>query len=219
MHEHYYAQFVDHAQYKYPITVEQVLRSTVVADPIRLLECSPTSDGAAATVLCPLEMAKEIRGDCIVEVVGSALSTDTISLNERADPTTFTATVKAAEKAYKMAKITPRDVDVVEVHDAYSILGIINLEDLGFAEKGRGVELVKEGEIAKEGRIPTNLSGGLKARGHPIGATGVYQIVEIVKQLRGEFGKNQVDNAEVGLSQSIGGIGGTVIVNILRRLR
>ncbi len=219
VHEHYYAQFVDHAQYRYPITVEQVLRSTVVADPIRLLECSPTSDGAAAAVLCPLEMAKEIRGDCIVEVVGSALSTDAISLNERADPTTFTATVKAAEKAYKMAKITPQDVDVVEVHDAYSILGIIDLEDLGFAEKGRGVELVKEGEIAKEGRIPTNLSGGLKARGHPIGATGIYQIVEIVKQLRGEFGKNQVDNAEVGLSQSIGGIGGTVIVNILRRLR
>lgn len=219
VHEHFYAQFVEHAQYRYPITLEQVLESTIVADPIRLLECSPISDGAAAVVLCPLDIAMKRRKEGIVEVIGSALSTDAISLNEREDPTTFIATVKAAKRAYRMAKIEPRDVDVVEVHDAYSILGIINLEDLGFAEKGKGVRLVKEGEIARDGRIPTNLSGGLKARGHPVGATGIYQVAEIVKQLRGDFGKNQVDDAEIGLAQSIGGVGGTVIVNILKRIR
>ena len=220
VHEHKYAQYNKYAQYKNAITIEDVLNSPVVADPIRLLESSPISDGAAAAILCSERKLKEIKKDIAVEVIGSALAVDILSPHEREDPTIINSTVTAAKKAYEMAEVTSKDVDVVEVHDAYSILGIIDLEDLGFAKKGRGVELVKNGEVERDGRIPTNLSGGLKARGHPVGATGIYQITEIYDQLLSRSHPAvQVPNANIGLAHSLGGVGATAVVNILKRVR
>jgi len=218
VHDHAYAVNNPYAQFRNEITLEQVLSSPLVADPIHLLESSPTGDGAAAIILAPLEKVKRCN-DVVIEVAASRVAVDHLSLNEREDITTMTATIRAAREAYKMAKIDAKDVDVVEMHDAFTALGIINLEDLGFAEKGKGALMVKEGEIEKGGRKPTNLFGGLKARGHPVGATGLYQIVEIVWQLRGQAGKSQVEGAEIGLAQNIGGVGSTVSVNILRRVR
>ncbi len=218
VHDHKYAVDNPHAQFRFTVTLEKVLSSPLVADPIRLLECSPIGDGAAALVLCTEKFIKEKGLNVAVEVAASTAATDTISLADREDLTTLTATVKAAKKAYRIAKIEPKDIDVMEIHDAFTILGVIHLEDLGFAKKGEGWKLVKEGEIEKDAKIPTNLSGGLKARGHPVGATGVYQIYEIYQQLMGKA-PNQVDGAEIGLAQSVGGVGGTVVINILRRVR
>ncbi len=219
VHCHKYALNNPYAQFRRAITLEDVLKSPIIADPIHLLESAPIGDGAAAVILSSLEFAKKLKKEVLVKVEASTVATDTLSLFDREDLTTLRATRIAAEKAYKMAKIEPKDIDVMEVHDAFSILGVIHLEDLGFAKKGEGWKLVKEGEIEVDGKIPTNLFGGLKARGHPVGATGVYQIVEIVWQLRGEAGKSQVDGAEIGLAQSVGGVGGTVAINILRRVR
>ncbi|HFC49733.1 MAG TPA: thiolase domain-containing protein [Thermofilum sp.] len=219
VHGHKYAVNNELAQFRREISLEDVLKSPLIADPIRLLECAPTGDGAAAVVLCSEECLKEANNEVKIEVAASTIATDILSLHDRDDLTTLRATVRAAEKAYKMAKISPSDVDVLEVHDAFTILGVIHLEDLGFAKKGEGWKLVKEGEIELGGKIPTNLMGGLKARGHPVGATGIYQIYDAVTQLKGEAGKNQVDNAEVALAQNVGGVGGTVSVNIFRRVR
>ncbi|RLE65271.1 MAG: thiolase domain-containing protein [Thermoprotei archaeon] len=219
VHDHKYAKNNPYAQFPFEVTLEQVMSSPLVADPIRLLESSPISDGAAALILCNEKKARLLGKEILIEVAGSAVATDILSPYEREDLTTLFATRKAAEKAFKMAKVAPSDINVMEVHDAYSILGPMHLEDLGFAKKGEGIFLVKEGEIEKDGKIPTNMSGGLKARGHPVGATGIYQIAEIVLQLRGEAGENQVSNAEIGLAQSVGGVGSSVAVNILRRVR
>ncbi len=207
-----------HAQFKRRITVEDVLKSPVIADPIRLYDASPISDGAAAVLLMPAEKAKEFT-DTLVKVAGIGIATDTIYLARRRDLVTFDATVKAREAAYKMAKIEPKDVDVVEVHDAYSVLGFIDIEDLGFAKKGEAVKLFKEGEFDIGGKVAVNPSGGLKARGHPVGATGIYQIAEIWMQLTNSAGKMQVPNAEVGVAQSIGGVGTTVTVVVLKRVK
>jgi acetyl-CoA C-acetyltransferase len=147
------------------------------------------------------------------------VSTEIFSVHDRTDLTSIGATVKASRKAFQMAGVEPKNVNVVEVHDAFTVLGVIHLEDLGFAERGSGWKLLKEGQLEKDGKIPTNTMGGLKARGHPVGATGVYQVYDVVTQLRGEAGKNQVDGAEVGLTQNVGGVGGTVAVNILKRVR
>jgi len=216
VHDHEYAANNPYAQFRNRITLDQVLSSPLVADPIHLLESSPIGDGAAALILGPLERSK---GEVVVEVAGSSVATDNLSLQLREDITTMYATIKASREAYRMAKVEPKDVDVIEMHDAFTILGVINLEDLGFAEKGKGVELIKEGEIEIGGKVPSNLFGGLKARGHPVGATGLYQLIEVVWQLRGEAGKNQVEGAEIGLAQNVGGVGSTVSVNILRRVK
>jgi len=218
VHCHDMASKNPYAQYPFKITVEQVLSSPFVAEPLRLLECSSPADGAAILILCPLEKAKEFT-DTPIEIVGVGAATDAIALYQRDDLTTFKATIEAANIAYKMAHIKPEEVDVAEIHDSFSVTGVISLEDLGFFEKGTAAKAISEGEIAPGGKIAVNTFGGLKARGHPIGATGVYQAVEIVKQLRGEAGKNQVDNAEIGLTQNIGGVGGTVTVHIFRRVR
>ena len=221
VHCHKYAVNNPYAQFRKEITLDDVLKSPIIADPIHLLESAPIGDGAAAIVLVSDRFLEKYKGskDHRIKVIASTAATDTISLQDREDLTTLKATKIAAEKAYKMAKIEPKDINVLEVHDAFSILGVIHLEDLGFAKKGEGWKLVKEGQIEIGGKIPTNLFGGLKARGHPVGATGIYQIAEIVWQLRGEAGKNQVDNAEIGLTQSVGGVGGTVVINILKRER
>ena len=204
------------AQYPFKITVERAIESAMVADPIHLYECCGIGDGAAVAILCPLEKAKKINKP-VIEVSASATATNVLNLYERDDLLDFAATRRAVNQAYSMANIDKKDVDVLEVHDAFSIVGVLSLEALGFAEKGVGARFAAEGEIAIDGDIPTNTMGGLKARGHPIGATGVYQIVELVTQLRGEAGKNQVKDAEIGLAQNIGGVDSTSIIHVLRR--
>ncbi len=204
-----------YAQFKNIIRVEDVLKSPLIADPLRLLEYVGISDGAAAVVLCPLEKAEKFRSN-FVEILASATAVDKLFLTERDDILTFNSTRIAAEKAFKEAKVSPKDIDVVEVHDSSTIAGIISLEDLGFCGKGEGASFVSQGKIDLNGELPTNTMGGLKGRGHPIGATGVYQIIEVVWQLRGEAGKNQVDGAKIGLTQNIAGLGSSAVVNILR---
>lgn len=202
------------AQYPMEVTVDQVLNSSMVADPLRLLDCSPITDGAAAVILCPAEDARKYT-DTPVYVKASAQASGTIALHERRDITTIDATVYAAHKAYKMASLTPKDIDVVEVHDCFSINGLLAIEDLGFVEKGKGGPAVEEGITELDGQIPVNPSGGLKSRGHPLGATGIAQTAEIVWQLRGEADKRQVEGVEIGMTHNIGGTGGTAVVHIL----
>ena len=202
------------AQFPMEISVDAVLNSSIVADPLRLLDCSPVSDGAAAVILCPAEDAKKYT-DTPIYVKASAQASGTIALHDRKDLTTIDSTVHASRNAYKMAGIGPKDIDLVEVHDCFSINGLLAVEDLGFVEKGKGGIAIEEGMTELDGKIPVNPSGGLKARGHPLGATGIAQAAEIVWQLRGEAGKRQVDGAQIGMTHNIGGTGGTAAVHIL----
>ncbi|MEM1666045.1 MAG: thiolase domain-containing protein [Nitrososphaerota archaeon] len=206
------------AQFQFEITVERVLTSPIVSDPLHVLDCSPITDGAAAIVLCSAELAKKYT-DTPIYVLGFGAASDSIALHDRPDITTFSATVKASRQAYKMAGIEPKNINVAELHDSFTITEIISYEDLGFCEKGKGGLMIEEGETEIGGRIPVNPSGGLKARGNPIGATGAAQIVEIVQQLRGEAGKRQVSDAEIGMTQNIGGSGSTCVVHIFGRQR
>jgi acetyl-CoA C-acetyltransferase len=201
------------AQFPMEITVDQVLNSSLVADPLRLLDCSPVTDGAAAVILCPAEDARKYT-DTPVYVKASAQASGTIALHDRRDITTIDATVHAANTAYKMANMEPEDIQAVEVHDCFSINGLLAIEDLGFVEKGQGGPAIEDGMTERDGRIPVNPSGGLKSRGHPLGATGIAQTAEIVWQLRGEAGKRQIDGIEVGMTHNIGGTGGTATVHI-----
>ena len=201
------------AQFPMEISVDAVLNSSMVADPLRLLDCSPVSDGAAAVILCPAEDAKKYT-DTPIYVKASAQASGTIALHDRKDLTTIDSTVHASRNAYKMAGIGPKDIDLVEVHDCFSINGLLAVEDLGFVEKGKGGIAIEEGMTELDGKIPVNPSGGLKARGHPLGATGIAQAAEIVWQLRGEAGKRQVDGAQIGMTHNIGGTGGTAAVHI-----
>jgi acetyl-CoA C-acetyltransferase len=203
------------AQFRKKIEIQAVLQSPLVADPLRLLDCSGIGDGAAAIVLAPKNIAKKFT-DSPVEIAASTVASDTISLYQRPNITTFEASRQAADRAYKLAGVKPKDIDVLEVHDAFSILGVMALEDLGFAQKGSGTQLLDDGECSRDGRLPTNTFGGLKARGHPVGASGLYQIAELAMQLKNEAGKCQVPGARVGLAQSVGGIGSTVAIHILR---
>ncbi len=202
-----------YAQFRREISAEAVLNSPLVADPLHMLDCSSIADGAAAVVLCAAEKAKEYT-DSPVYVKASAQASDTISLHDRRDITAMDATIFASKKAFRTASLEPSQIDVAEVHDSYTIAEIIAIEDLGFFKKGEGGIATGEGQTEIGGRIPINPSGGLKACGHPLGATGIRQAVEITQQLRGEAGKRQVPNAEVGLTHNIGGTGGTAIVHI-----
>jgi len=204
------------AQFQKEIKVEDVLNAPLVADPLTLLDCSPITDGAAAVVLCKAELARKFT-DTPVYIIASAQASDTLALHDRRSITTLDATVKAAREAYKQAGITAEDVDLAEVHDCFTIAEIIAAEDLGFCKKGEGGKLVEEGQTEIGGKIPINTSGGLKAVGHPVGATGIKQAVEIVLQLRGEAGKRQVDGAEIGLTHNVGGSGATAVVHIFKR--
>lgn len=206
------------AQFPFEISVDQVLNASVVADPLTLLDCSPVSDGAAAIVMCPAEDAHKYT-DTPIYIKASAQASGTITLHDRKDITTIESTKVAAKKAYDMAGVTTKDIDLTEVHDCFSINGILAIEDLGFAEKGEGGKVVEEGQTEIDGNCPINPSGGLKARGHPLGATGIAQAAEVVWQLRGDAGKRQVDGAEIGMTQNIGGTGGTVAIHILGRDR
>lgn len=204
------------AQYRREISIESVLASPLVADPLRMLDCSSIADGASAVVVCAADKARQYT-DSPIYVKASAQASDTISLHDRRDLITMDATVVAARKAYQQASLQPSQIDLAEVHDSYTIAELIAIEDLGFVKKGEGGKATEAGETALGGRIPVNPSGGLKACGHPLGATGIRQIVEITQQLRGEAGKRQVPGAEVALTHNIGGTGGTAIVHIFTR--
>ena len=204
------------AHFRNKITIDTVLNSPMVADPLRLFDCSPISDGGSAVIIASEDVAKKFT-DTPVYVIGSGYATDTIALHDREDITTIRSIVESAKIAYKMASVEPKDIDVAEVHDCFTIAEIIAYEDLGFAKKGEGGKLIEEGQTEIGGKIPVNTSGGLKAKGHPVGATGVAQIIEITLQLRGEAGKRQVSNAEIGLAQNMGGSGSSSVVHILSR--
>lgn len=205
-----------HAQYHLKVTIKDVLESTMVADPLRLLDCSPVTDGAAALVLTTVERARELAGGRpVVTITGSGLATDTITLANREDLTELRAVRLAAERAYAMAGRKPQDLHVVEVHDCFTIAEIMATEAIGLFEPGSGAQAAAAGLTAIGGRIPVNTSGGLKSKGHPVGATGAAQIAEIVSQLRGEAGQRQVEGARIGLAQNMGGSGGSSVVHIL----
>jgi acetyl-CoA C-acetyltransferase len=206
------------AQIRTRITVEQVLASAKVADPLRLLDCSPVSDGAAAVVLASESPAREHArrtGGPMVRVSGIGAATASIALHERADLARLEVVATAATKAYEMSGKSPKDVQVAEVHDCFTIAEIMAIEALGLVEQGRGGAATEAGETALGGRIPVNTSGGLKSKGHPVGATGIAQLCEILAQLRGEAGERQVKGARVGLAQNMGGSGGSATVHIL----
>jgi acetyl-CoA C-acetyltransferase len=215
---HYNGTKNPYAQYQREVTLEQVINATTVADPLGLLDCSPISDGAATAVLCSMEKAKEFTDKPPVKIIGSGQGSDTLALHARRDITTLDATVHAAKMAYKQAKKSPKDMDFAEVHDCFTIAEICAIEDLGFVENGKGGFAVEEKITTIDGEIPINTSGGLKAKGHPVGATGVAQIVEATLQLRGEADKRQVKNAKTGLTHNVGGSGATCVVHILEAL-
>ncbi|HJS17714.1 MAG TPA: thiolase domain-containing protein [Anaerolineales bacterium] len=198
------------------ITVEKFEKSSMVATPINLLDASPTGDGAAAAILVPAHKVMSFSGKPKITVAGSASATDSIAVHSRKDPLFLSAAHLSAKKAYEMANVGPMDIDIFELHDAFSIMTALSLEACGFAERGQGVRLGLEGEISPNGRVPVCTRGGLKARGHPVGATGMYQIVEVVQQLRGECGRTQVNGARVGMAQNIGGSGATILTHILK---
>jgi len=204
------------AQFQNEISIEAVINSLMVADPLRVFDCSPITDGASAVVIAPADIAKKYS-DTPIYVKASAQASGTISLHDSPDITTLDATVAAANWAYKMAKLKPKDIGFAEVHDCFTIAEICAIEDLGFVKKGEGGPATESGMTAIGGKIPINPSGGLKACGHPVGATGVKQAVEITLQLRGEAGRRQIEGARIGLTHNVGGSGGTAVVHIFGR--
>ncbi|MEK6808116.1 MAG: thiolase family protein [Nanoarchaeota archaeon] len=195
--------------YNKSVSLAEIEKSPVVASPLRLMDCSISVDGASAVVLS--------KDKTDIGIIGSGMQTDALPLIERDELCTWNATKLSAEHAYNQAGISPEDIDIVEIHDAFSIVELISYEDLGFCEKGKGQELIRDGVTTIDGKLPVNTSGGLKAKGHPISATGIAQIIEITEQLRGTAGDRQVSNAKIGLTQNIGGIGGSVAVHVLKR--
>ncbi len=200
------------AQFQMQITIEDALTSTMIADPLRLLDCSPITDGAAAVVIASENFAKKLAVEPIY-VLGTGQGTDTIALHDRRSYTELLATKVAARRAFEMAGLGPNKIDATEVHDCFTINEIIAMEDLGFVDKGKGGKFVEKGGIDISGDIPTNTCGGLKVCGHPVGATGVRQVAEITKLLRGTC-FNPINGAEIGLNLNIGGSGATAVVNI-----
>lgn len=204
------------AQLQKRITVEQVKNGVPIASPFTIFDCSLVSDGSAFVVLAATDVAKAVSRKRLVEVVGCGQAGDTLTLASKKSMTTFDATVLAAKQAYAQAGIRPSQIDLAEVHDCFTITQIINSEDLGFFAKGTGAYALAAGKTALHGEIPINVSGGLKAKGHPIGATGLCQIYEIVTQLRGEGGARQLKKADIGLTHNIGGTAATCVVSIFR---
>ena len=199
------------------ITVEQFEKSAMVATPINLLDASPIGDGAAAAIIVPADQVRSMPGRPRIAVAGSAAATDTLAVHSRKDPLFLSAAYLSSKRAYEMAGIKRTDIDFFELHDAFSIMAALSLEACGFAERGQGPRLGLDNKIQiAGGEIPVCTRGGLKARGHPVGATGMYQIVEVVQQLRGECGPTQVDGAKIGMAQNIGGSGATILTHILK---
>jgi len=206
-----------YAMFHFPVTAERFASASLICDPVSLLDSSPICDGAAAVVLAPVELARSLP-TTPVRVVASAVGTDTVAVHGRRDPLVLDGAVISTRRAYEQAGVGPEGIDLFELHDAFSIMAALSLEAAGFAERGQGVRLALEGEIGIDGRVPIATMGGLKARGHPVGATGIYQVVEVVQQLRGLAGANQVPGARLGMAQNIGGSGATVITHILERM-
>ena len=205
------------AMFRKAISEETYRRSPIIADPINLYDSSPISDGSAAVILAPLEMAKDLTDRTPIRILASATATDSVDLSGRVNMLDLAAARLSAKKAYEKSGLVPDDIDVFEVHDAFSIMAALSLEAAGFAEVGEGVDLAQNGEITIKGRVPISTMGGLKGRGHPVGATGVYELVDLITQLRGDAGENQVPNATIGMTQNIGGTGATVVTHILSR--
>jgi len=199
-----------HFNYK-QVTMDMINKSPTISSPLNLFDCSPISDGASAIVL---SRNRKSRRD--VEVIGSHLATDYISLAQRTDLASFASTKMAAIKAFEQAKIRPKDIDIAEVHDCFTIAELVAMEDIGFCKEGESKEWIREDKTSLNGDLPINTDGGLKADGHPIGASGVAQIYEIVTQLRGEADRRQIDGAKIGLAHSVGGVGGTAVIHIFR---
>jgi len=210
---HHNGSFNPNAQFPKEVTIDQVINATLVADPLTVLDSSPVSDGAACVVLASLDLAKKLNKP-IIKIIGSGAATDAIALHGRDDITALKAVKNSAESAYKMAGIKSSDVSFAEVHDCFSIAEICIIEELGFVKKGQGGPFTEKGNTSLEGKIPVNPSGGLKSKGHPVGATGIAQVVEVVEQLKGNVGKRQVKNAKIGLAQNMGGSGASSVVHI-----
>jgi acetyl-CoA C-acetyltransferase/acetyl-CoA acyltransferase len=214
MHE--YAYYNPYAQLRNRITVEDVLKSTTIADPIKLMDSAPVGDGAAVVILASEDMAKKFN-DTPIQIAGVGLGSDALDLSSRDDLLKPLSIVKASEKAYRMAKVESKDIDVAEIHDAFTITALLCIEGLRFAEWGTSWKMIKEGRFTKDDKPALNLSGGLKARGHPVGATGVYQVAEIAMQLRGDFPGVKASSPSVGLALNTGGVATLTSVVILKR--
>jgi acetyl-CoA C-acetyltransferase len=204
------------AQMRRIITLDQAMNARMIAEPLNLYDCSLISDGATAVVLCAAERAREFS-DKPVTVRGIAQASDWVALDQKSDITTFAAVRGAAQKAYDMAGIGPRDVEFAELHDCFTIAEIVAMEDLGFVRRGEGGFFTSDGGTRRDGPMPINASGGLKSKGHPVGATGVAQICDVVQQLRCEAGDRQLRRHYLGLAQNLGGSGATCVVTILGR--
>jgi acetyl-CoA C-acetyltransferase len=200
------------AMFRKPISEAAYLKAGMIADPINLMDSSPVCDGAACLVLAP---AEHYQARARARILASAVATDTLAVHDRRDPLFLEAAALSSQKAYAQAGVMPSGIHLFELHDAFSIMSALSLEACGFAARGTGVRMAEDGEIAIGGRIPISTMGGLKARGHPVGATGVYQVLEVVQQLTGQAGANQVQGATIGMAQNIGGSGATVITHIL----
>lgn len=212
---HHNASTNPNARLRSKISEKDYLKAPMVTPPINLMDASPIGDGAAAIVLVPVEMLDKFPPQVRIKVLGSAAATDTIAVHSRKDPLWLTAAENSAKSAYSQAGVTPHDIDFFELHDAFSIMAALSLEAAGFTERGQAPRIAQEGEILPTGRIPIATRGGLKARGHPVGATGVYQLVEVAQQLRGECGPTQIESARIGMAQNIGGSGSNIITHIL----
>ncbi len=207
---HYHASLNDKAQFPFEVSMEKVLESPIISSPFTLFDASPITDGAAAVVLSTEDDGKSVF------ITASAVSSDTVDLAGRDSLLEIAATKSAAQKAFKQAGVEVKDIKVAEVHDCFTIAEILAMEDLGFCKKGVGGEFVEKGHTKLGGKLPINTSGGLKACGHPVGATGVKQIVEVTHQLQQRAGKRQVKQANIGLTHNVGGSGATVVVHILQ---
>jgi acetyl-CoA C-acetyltransferase len=205
------------AHIKKKITIDDVLNSPVVASPLKLYDCCPFSDGASAVILCDEAFAKK-SGRPYIEVIGSGRGASPASVQTRKDITTIPSTVDAVNQAYKMANLTPKDIDFVEVHDCFTIAELIDIEDLGFFQKGTGAQAVREGRTTLKGDIPVNPSGGLKSKGHPIGATGVGQVVEVFEQFTNKANERTVKDAEVAMTHNFGATGASAAVHIFKKM-
>ncbi|MEA4906419.1 MAG: thiolase domain-containing protein [Anaerolineaceae bacterium] len=205
-----------YARFQSPIDERAYLKAPLVASPINVMDASPMGDGAAAVILVPADNLHSNNGVPVVRVAASAAATDAIAVHGRKDPLWLRAAEQSSQKAYRQAGITPHEIDLFELHDAFTIMAALSLEACGFAERGQGPRLALDGEILPGGRIPVATMGGLKARGHPVGATGMYQIVEVVEQVRHRAGPAQIEGARIGMAQNIGGSGSNIITHILR---
>jgi len=217
VHAHEMGSKNPNAHFRNKLSVAQVVGAGPVAEPLGMLDCAPLSDGAAAVVLGPMELARK-HTDTPVRIAASQVACDTMALHQRREITRLDSTVVAAKRAFDQARRAPADVQIAEIHDAYTISALVSLEDLGFVEKGRAGPEFASGRFGPGGKTVVNSSGGLKAQGRPFGAVGVAQVVELVRQLRGEAKERQVSGATLGLAQDVGGTGATTVVHLLERV-